>query len=53
MILSIPEETREKIRRLAELYDALPEWQKGVLEYQMSSKNDEPRPPVEQKRDKR
>ena len=50
MILSIPKETREKIKQLAERYDALPEWKKGVLAYQMCSKNDRPRPPVEPKR---
>ena len=52
MILSVPKELREKIRKLAERYDALPDWKKGVLEYQMCSKNDKPRPLVEQKRDK-
>ena len=49
-IISVPVELREKIRKLAERYDALPEWKKGVLKYQMGPKNDEPRPPVEQKR---
>ena len=52
MILSVPKELREKIRKLAERYDALPDWKKGVLEYSMGTKNDEPRPPVEKKRDK-
>ena len=50
MILSILKETREKIRQLAERYDALPDWKKGRLEYSMGSKNDKPRPPVEPKR---
>ena len=49
MILSIPKETLEKIRQLAERYDALPEWKKGRLEYSMGPKNDKPRPPVEPK----
>ena len=52
MILSIPKETREKIRQLAERYDELPDWKKGVLAYQMKPKNDKPRPPIEQKKDK-
>jgi hypothetical protein len=46
MILSIPKEIREKLAELAELYDDLPEWKKGRLEYAMGPKNDEPRPPV-------
>ena len=50
MILLAPKEIREKIRQLAERYDALPDWKKGRLEYSMGAKNDEPRPPVEQKR---
>ena len=49
MILSMPKETREKIRQLAERYDAMPDWKKGVLEYSMGSKNDKPRSPVEPK----
>ena len=50
MILSVPKEIREKIKQLAERYDALPDWKKGRLEYSMGSKNDRPRPPVEPKR---
>ena len=49
MILSVPKETREKIRQLAEMYDALPDRKKGRLEYSMGPKNDKPRPPVEPK----
>ena len=49
MILPIPKETREKIRQLAERYDAQPDWKKGRLEYSMGSKNVKPRPPVEPK----
>ena len=52
MIIPIPKELREKIRKLAERYDAQPEWKKGRLDYSMGPKNDEPRPPVEQKKDK-
>jgi hypothetical protein len=46
MTVSIPKEIREKIEQLAKLYEALPEWKKGRLEYLMGPKNDEPRPPV-------
>jgi hypothetical protein len=49
MILSIPQETREKIERLAELCEALPDWKKGRLDYLMGPKNDEPRPLVARK----
>jgi len=47
--VSIPKETREKLEQLAKLYEALPEWKKGRLEYTMGPKNDEPRPPVARK----
>jgi len=47
--VSIPKETREKLEQLAKLYEALPEWKKGRLEYTMGPKNDEPRPPVAHK----
>jgi hypothetical protein len=49
MILSIPKEIREKLERLAKLYEALPDWKKGRLEYTTGPKNDEPRPPVARK----
>jgi len=49
MILSAPKEIREKLERLAKLYEALPEWKKGRLEYAMGPKNDEPRPLVARK----
>ena len=49
MTVSILKETREKLEQLAELYEALPEWKKGRLEYTMGPKNDEPRPPVAHK----
>ena len=44
--IKIPKETREKLDQLAKLYEALPDWKKGRLEYTMVPKNDEPRPPV-------
>jgi hypothetical protein len=47
--VSIPKEIREKIEQLAKLYEALPDWKKGRLEYAMGPKNDEPRPPVARK----
>jgi hypothetical protein len=47
--VSIPKEIREKLEQLAELYEALPDWQKGRLEYTMWPKNDEPRPQVARK----
>jgi hypothetical protein len=46
MIASIYKEIREKLERLAKLYEALPDWKKGRLEYLMGPKNDDPRPPV-------
>jgi hypothetical protein len=46
MILSIPKEICEKLEQLARLYEALPDWKKGRLEYTMGPKNDEPRPLV-------
>jgi len=46
MILSIPKEIREKLEQLAKLYEALPDWKKGRLEYLMGSKNESPRPPA-------
>jgi hypothetical protein len=46
MTLSIPKEIREKLDQLAKLYDDLPDWRKGRLEYLMGPKNDEPRPPA-------
>lgn len=49
-IIPVLVELREKIRKLAERYDELPAWKKGVLGYQMGPKNDKPRPPIEQKR---
>jgi hypothetical protein len=49
-IVSIPKEIREKLDQLAKLYEALPEWKKGRLEYTMGPKNDEPRPPVASKK---
>jgi hypothetical protein len=49
MILSTPKETREKLEQLAKLYEALPDWKKGRLEYTMGPKNDEPRPLVARK----
>jgi hypothetical protein len=48
-IVSIPKEIREKLEQLAKLYEALPEWKKGRLEYTMGPKNDEPRPSVARK----
>jgi len=47
--IGIPKEIREKLEQLTKLYDALPNWKKGRLEYTMGSKNDEPRPPVVRK----
>jgi hypothetical protein len=47
--VSIPKETREKLEQLAKLYEALPEWKKGRLEYLMGSKNDKARPPIARK----
>ena len=44
--IEIPKEIREKIDQLAKLYDALPDWKKGRLEYTMVPKNDKPRPLV-------
>jgi hypothetical protein len=47
--LSIHKEIREKLEQLAKLYEALPDWKKGRLEYTMGPKNDDPRPPVARK----
>jgi len=48
-IAEIPKETREKLDQLAKIYEALPDWKKGRLEYTMGPKNDEPRPLVARK----
>jgi hypothetical protein len=47
--VSIPKEILKKLEQLAKLYEALPEWKKGRLEYAMGAKNDEPRTPVPRK----